>query len=97
MTDGSHRLEENLGVIVASIPSQRGVFNSMTRAVLSWSKSLHSLLGIRATSTEDLEDRPLAPKSNRTRRKYYKLQEDYSTGDKPHEPKIPLGIGKEEE
>ena len=79
-------MEENLGVIVASIPTVRGVFLTAALAIQRGSKSLRSLLGRRATSAEEVGDNDWeVSKAKRTNREYYELREAHPAGQILHE------------
>ena len=79
-------MEENLGVIVASLPTVHGMFFAAALAIQRGSKSLRSLLGRRATSAEEFEDNDLeVSKSKRTNREYYELRDVPPAGQVPSE------------
>lgn len=91
------RLEENLGVTVASIPTLRGVFHTMVHEFRSRSKYLRSLLGKRATNAENFDnDNSEVSIMKRTKREYYELQEVAATPQNLHTSKEHKGLGTKE-
>ncbi|KAG7008073.1 tRNA dimethylallyltransferase [Physcia stellaris] len=82
-------LEENLGVIVATIPTLKGVFQRVAHAVSSRSKSLRSLLRRPATNTKEWQNDDVEiSATNQTRRDYYELQEASAARQQHHVPDV---------